>query len=271
MCDWKCLFYLCVFFYIFISSFPPISPVQSVKSNCEKYVCLVDLDLFVGVQFCIIILGLVLLILNLFRFCRVAYVTYCTNLTIIDRKIMDKNTFTSEMNECMLYWLLIALIAAESTFDINLANFLHFYLASSIKHSSPTLKVYRSASHTLSFVIYFFILGISVTPATHVLCLIVTYFLCVKVIKNIPFWVPFLLILLANDIELNPGDKHQYHENFFNFMNWNLNSLGKNNFERVKLIEAHNSLFNYDLISLCETSLNSETDKRIHIHTCQSS
>ena len=39
-------------------------------------------------------------------------------------------------------------------------------------------------------------------------------------------------------------------------MNWNLNSLVKNNFERVQAIEAHNTLFNYDLISICETSLN---------------
>ena len=39
-------------------------------------------------------------------------------------------------------------------------------------------------------------------------------------------------------------------------MNWNLNSLTKDNFHRVDLIEAHNSIFNYDLISICETSLN---------------
>ena len=190
------IFYLCVFFYIFTSSFPPISPVQSVKSCCEKYVCLVDLDLFVGVQFCIIILGLMLFILNSLCFCRVAYVTYCTNLCITNRK----NTFKSGMNEYMLYWLLLALIVTESSFDINLANFLHFYLASSIRHNGPTLKFCRSTSHALSFVIYFFILGVAVTPATHILCLILTYFLCVKITLNTPFWVPFLLILLSNDI-----------------------------------------------------------------------
>ena len=39
-------------------------------------------------------------------------------------------------------------------------------------------------------------------------------------------------------------------------MSWNLNSLAKDNFHRVSLIEAHNSCFNYDLISICETSLN---------------
>ena len=39
-------------------------------------------------------------------------------------------------------------------------------------------------------------------------------------------------------------------------MNWNLNSLVKEDFERVSLIEAHNILFDYDLISVCETNLN---------------
>ena len=43
-------------------------------------------------------------------------------------------------------------------------------------------------------------------------------------------------------------------------MNWNLNSITKDNFHRVDLIEAHNSIFNYDLISVCETNLNDSVD-----------
>ena len=39
-------------------------------------------------------------------------------------------------------------------------------------------------------------------------------------------------------------------------MSWNVNSVAKENFQRVRLIEAHNSIFNYDLIFICETSLN---------------
>ena len=62
------------------------------------------------------------------------------------------------------------------------------------------------------------------------------------------------MIYLSNDISKNPGPRFQ--NNFFNFMSWNLNSLAKDNFKRVSLIEAHNSLFNYDMISICETSLN---------------
>ena len=43
-------------------------------------------------------------------------------------------------------------------------------------------------------------------------------------------------------------------------MSWNLDSLAKDNFQRVSLIEAHISLFNYDLISICETCLNNSVE-----------
>ena len=43
-------------------------------------------------------------------------------------------------------------------------------------------------------------------------------------------------------------------------MNWNVNSIAKDNFHRLKLLEAQTSLFNYDLVSLCETSLNDTVD-----------
>ena len=57
---------------------------------------------------------------------------------------------------------------------------------------------------------------------------------------------------------MNPGPHFQ--NSFFNSMNWNLNSLVKANFERVQLIEAHNPIFNYDFISICETSLNDSVE-----------
>ena len=43
-------------------------------------------------------------------------------------------------------------------------------------------------------------------------------------------------------------------------MSWNVNSLAKDNFQRVRLIEARSSIFNYDLISICETSLNDSVE-----------
>ena len=54
-------------------------------------------------------------------------------------------------------------------------------------------------------------------------------------------WIPILVVILSNDVELHPGPHHRYNGNF-SFCNWNLNSLAKNSFERVQLIEAHNSV-----------------------------
>ena len=76
------------------------------------------------------------------------------------------------------------------------------------------------------------------------------------------FWIFSLLLLMSSDVHPNPGpspsgDKN-FSSGFLSFCNWNLNTLSKDNFYRVTLLEAHNSIFKYDIISLCETSLNNE-------------
>ena len=69
--------------------------------------------------------------------------------------------------------------------------------------------------------------------------------------SKISKWLYMLLIIMSNDIHQNPGPP------FFTFMSWNANSIAKGDFQRVScLIEAHNSIFNYDIISICETSFN---------------
>ena len=46
----------------------------------------------------------------------------------------------------------------------------------------------------------------------------------------------------------------------FSFCNWNCNSIAKDNFSRVDLLKAQASIYNYDIISLCETLLNDDID-----------
>ena len=50
-------------------------------------------------------------------------------------------------------------------------------------------------------------------------------------------------------------------------MSWNLNSIAKDNFHHVSLIEAHNSIFHYDLISICETCLNDSVELLLDEYT----
>ena len=151
------------------------------------------------------------------------------------------------------------LFLSLNTSDINIAMVIHLCSSQSLEHNFVmSQKSCKSVSPIFSLSHYFILTTSATSPESYLLCFLLTDLMCSRLCRNKPFWVPFLLILLANDVELNPGD--HYHENFFSFMNWNLNSLAKNNFERIKLIEAHNSLFDYDLISLCETSLCSKVE-----------
>ena len=94
--------------------------------------------------------------------------------------------------------------------------------------------------------------SIAHTQSCHTLSLLVLQICCHSLRNN--QWLPIILILLANDIQLNPGPTSE--NELLKFMTWNLNSLAKDNFQRLNLIDAHNSIFDYDLISINETSLN---------------
>ena len=121
-----------------------------------------------------------------------------------------------------------------------------------------SLNKINVTSRVASVALLLYIFSISVTPATCILCLFMFQIWCYSYVERIPHCLPVFLIVISNDIHLNPGP--HYQNNFFNFMSWNLNSLAKDNFQRVRLIEAHNSIFNYDLISICETSLNDSVE-----------
>ena len=107
-------------------------------------------------------------------------------------------------------------------------------------------------TYPLPLSIYLFYLA--TTPSACILCLLVFQNWCLSLTQISPQWLKILLIILSNDIHQNPGSP--FHNSFFNFMYWNVNSIDKDDFQRVRLIEAHHSIFNYDLISICETSLN---------------
>ena len=202
-------------------------------------------------QLCILTLVVIMFCLYSSQLIPVRFVSFNTNLNKLEKNnVSDLHDFVS--------WMLLVslglLFVTECSLDaIIIGAFLICpeLMATLLKISKPCNKL-KSLLY-LSLGIY--ILDNAVSSSSHYLSLFITLIICTFLTRKIPNWVFVLLLLLANDIELNPGPS--YHENFFTFMNWNLISLVKNNFERMKLIEAHNSIFNYDLISLCETVLNS--------------
>ena len=119
------------------------------------------------------------------------------------------------------------------------------------------LSFSKIVSRTIFSILSIYIYSTALTPATCILYVMAFQIWCHS-LKNVPFWLPIILILLSNDIHLNRGPHFQ--NNCFNFMSWNLNSLAKDNFQRIHLVEAHTTFFNYDLISICETNLNDSVE-----------
>ena len=172
----------------------------------------------------------------------VRYATFDTNIHLLKR-------YTSRSFLYLTSWIsasLFVLLILENHFHMNVS--LVFHLTNGCPFPSQrtcTLRFARFLPHlrvSFAFITYLQITASAFSPTSYVLCLYISYAFCCHLTRKTPPWVPFLLILLSNDIEFNQGPL--YSENFLNIIKWNLNSLTKNDFKRVQLIEAHNSIYN---------------------------
>ena len=82
-----------------------------------------------------------------------------------------------------------------------------------------------------------------------------SYGVCIAIDILHFYWVAPRLILLCCDVNPNPGP------DTFKFCCWNLNSIIAYDFLQVTLIEAYNSLYNYDLLGIVETHLDDTIDQ----------
>ena len=226
---------------------------QNLKSNKHE----IKINYYHALQMFILSFGVFTLLRTcLFHLCtHVSYVTFNTNLNLYSK---EKTLLIS--SECISTYLsLVAglLILSECEKEqIVLIISLNINPIGNV--IALLLQCNKIISRVISGTLPLYIFCVSATPATCILCLIIIQIWCHSYVKRVTRWLPIILIILSNDINLNPGPHHQ--NNLFNFMSWNVNSLAKNNFQRVRLIEAHNSIFNYDLISICETSLNDSVE-----------
>ena len=185
----------------------------------------------------------------------VRYVTFTTNLTTL-----RKNKTVSTLTQALMIPLLapLTLLLFGFLLDESPENYLPiiFFLPKldfGIMFSLP-LKLRKVLSQISFAILSIYLFYLATTPSACILCLLVFQNWCLSLTQISPQWLKILLIILSNDVHQNPGPP--FHNSFFNFMSWNVNSIAKDDFQHVRLIEAHNSIFNYDLISKCETSLN---------------
>ena len=67
------------------------------------------------------------------------------------------------------------------------------------------------------------------------------------------------LLILSNDVELNPDPKKDNSKSNFSIAHWKLNSIAAQNFVKLSHLEAYNTLHKYGLICLSEIWLDSAT------------
>ena len=139
--------------------------------------------------------------------------------------------------------------------------FWSFLLCYSHSSLSPQFRLHTKTPRFLSRLLFIIItiqlFSLSNTVGCDIISILALQNCFIYSSKMMPSWLLLLLILLSNDVHQNPGPIN-IRNSYLTFMNWNCNSLAMDDFRRLRLIEAQNSVFDYDLISLCETSLNDQ-------------
>ena len=231
------------------------------RHNLNKQNNKIKINYYDAIQISIFGSGLlILLMLSFLHLCTfVNYVSFNTELNLYSRKknsLISSQSLTTYLLLNLLGFILLNEYEKEQIF------LFIFYMIQNVGNIGNIFNLLFKFNNIIPRVapglLMIFIFSISIAPATDTLCLIIFQIQCHLYVKRVSHWLPIILIILSNDVHLNPGPNYQ--NNFFNFMSWNVNSLSKDNFQRVRLIEAHNAIFNYDLISIGETSLNDSVE-----------
>ena len=158
-----------------------------------------------------------------------------------------------------LYWICCCFIAV-SIIVLPLTLMIHFLAVHSVATQLRLMPLFARIHHLVKIVIYTTVELFKRIPRliiglTHCKRLAVKQFIflyayfytgCIACYTFHAQWLVFRAILLSGDVEKNPGPET------LNFCTWNLNSISAHDFLLVSLIEAYNSVYNYDLIGIVE-------------------
>ena len=171
------------------------------------------------------------------------FITLCTRTNTLPSDVNSSNPTCSKLN------LLLLILSYIMIFDYYLVIFLpceffkfQLHIKTRMKLPCMLMKIFHCSIIDAIILATIFIYTNSHYYPYEVLAL----------------WYILLRLILSLDVHPNPGPvgPNDFSGGFVSFCNWNLNTLSKDNFYRITLLEAHNTEHNYDIISLCETSLN---------------
>ena len=130
-----------------------------------------------------------------------------------------------------------------------------------ISKSSNGLKLFRSIYIYIYILIRFLF---NILRHTMVYHMVITRHLSYYILRYLFFFqictfLPYLklLLLTCGDIESNPGPENIGDHNL-SICHWNLNGLATNEFIKLSLLEAYNTVHDFDIICISETFMNSE-------------
>ena len=222
------------------SSPPPSpSPRKDFVISCRSsFVLLISVSTALKILFQGFLLILLLLKLFIHTSSSVKFVKFQTNLSMMHKIVSQEQNFLfslvvlfyafllSEINES---WYILLLYSNVNVFSIKF-------------HHSEIIHLRKM----IILLIVLYIFHLSDTIQSEILCLIIFQNYCYFFVRRHSWWLIVILLILANDINPNPGPPNSY----FSFMSWNCNSIAKDDFHRLRLLEVENSIHNYDLISL---------------------
>ena len=148
------------------------------------------------------------------------YVAFNTSLNLLSKNI--KKSLSRQSGLTYFSFIMLALFLSECEVEqiilIIISENLNFRWVAYF-----VLKFSKIISLAIFVLLSIYLFSIAVTPASYTLCIVIFQIGCISFLKRIPSWLPIFLITLSNDIHVNPGP--HFRNSFFNFMNWNLNSL----------------------------------------------
>ena len=191
----------------------------------------------------------VLLLSSNIIFVEVKFVNFRSNLSVCSRCDVNKQLSRHTLQFWVYSFTFLALL---EPFILLFMLDNTYILCFPRKHTLIILKRYLySKIHRACFLTYKCLIGL--------MLFFVSWFMAIPCAT---LWYFQLVISMSNDISENPGPQYANQINgaspYFSFCNWNLNTLSKDKFSRISLLDAHNSIYKYDIISLCETSLSKD-------------
>ena len=151
--------------------------------------------------------------------------------------------------------LILTICSVFSTFPV--LKDMNKYLFNFDENDTLFLNVFLCIYISLRFMYNIFV-HFAINSRKHlkiILKFLTTYLFVFELCFSINHFSSHFLLIMSGDIETNPGPNNETKS--ISICHWNLNGISTQNFVKLSMLEAYNSIYDHDIICLSETYLNS--------------